>query len=87
MEQFGSLASKCTAHLLNGGHTSGGEGDATACVRNLFNVPVIAYSGENDRQIQASRIMEEAYAREGKTLPHLIGPAMGHAVRKACFCH
>jgi hypothetical protein len=30
-----------------------GEGDAMACLRNLFNVPVLAYSGENDRQIQA----------------------------------
>lgn len=65
---------------------AGGEGDATAYVRNLFNVPVIAYSGENDRQLQASRVMEEAYAREGMHLPHLIGPGMGHAVRIAVVC-
>jgi len=56
-----------------------GEGDATAYTRNLFNVPVIAYSGENDRQLQASRIMEEAYENEGMHLPHIIGPGMGHA--------
>jgi hypothetical protein len=59
---------------------AGGEGDATAYVRNLFNVPVIAYSGENDRQMQASRIMEKAYAAEGMHLPHIVGPGMGHAV-------
>jgi predicted esterase len=45
---------------------------------NLFNIPVIAYSGELDKQIQAARVMEEAYAREGQKLTHLIGPGMGH---------
>ena len=52
--------------------------DVPNYVRNLFNMPVIAYSGELDKQIQAARVMEEAYQREGKTLPHLIGPGMGH---------
>ncbi len=52
--------------------------DAPNYVRNLFNVPVIAYSGEFDKQIQAARVMEEAYAAEGRKLPHLIGPGMGH---------
>jgi dienelactone hydrolase len=56
-----------------------GEGDATAYTRNLFNVPVLAYSGENDRQLQASRVMEAAYEAEGEHLPHVIGPGMGHA--------
>ena len=57
-----------------------GEGDATCYVRNLFNIPyVLAYSGENDRQLQASRIMQAAYAEEGRHLPHIIGPGMGHA--------
>ncbi len=46
--------------------------------RNLFNLPVIAYSGENDKQIQAARVMEEAFQAEGRTLDHLIGPGMGH---------
>jgi hypothetical protein len=41
-------------------------------------VPVIAYSGENDKQIQAARIMEEAYAAEGEKLTHLIGPGVEH---------
>ena len=46
--------------------------------RNLFNVPVVAYSGELDKQIQAARVMEEAFAEHGETLAHIIGPEMGH---------
>ncbi|RCS46279.1 hypothetical protein DTL42_14995 [Bremerella cremea] len=45
---------------------------------NLFNLPVVAYSGENDKQIQAARVMEEAFQKEGHELTHLIGPKMGH---------
>jgi len=52
--------------------------DVPGYVRNLFNVPVVAYSGEIDKQIQAARVMEEAFAGEGKQLRHLIGPGMGH---------
>lgn len=52
--------------------------DVPDYVRNLFNLPVIAYSGENDKQIQAARVMEEAFAAEGQQLNHQIGPGMGH---------
>ena len=52
--------------------------DVPDYVRNLFNVDVVAYSGENDKQIQAARMMEQAYLREGRELTHLIGPGMGH---------
>jgi len=52
--------------------------DVPEYVRNLFNLPVIAYSGENDKQIQAARVMEAAFAAEGQTLDHRIGPGMGH---------
>lgn len=52
--------------------------DVPDYVRNLFNVPTIAYSGEKDRQIQAARVMEAAFREEGRTLPHLIGPGVGH---------
>ncbi len=52
--------------------------DAPDYVRNFFNVPTVAYSGEKDKQIQAARIMEQAFAEEGGTLTHLIGPGMGH---------
>ena len=52
--------------------------DVPDYVRNLFNLPVIAYSGEKDKQIQAARVMEQAFAAEGRTLDHRIGPGMGH---------
>ena len=53
--------------------------DVPAYTRNLFNLPVVAYSGENDKQIQAARVMEQAFAIEGKKLTHVIGPGMAHA--------
>lgn len=52
--------------------------DVPCYTRNLFNVPVIAYSGEDDKQIQAARVMERAFAAEGRTLKHIIGPGTGH---------
>ena len=52
--------------------------DVPNYVRNLFNAPVVVYSGELDKQIQAARVMEEAYQQEGRVLPHVIGPGMGH---------
>lgn len=52
--------------------------DVPDYVRNLFNVPVVAYSGENDRQIQAAKVMEEAFQQNGRKLTHLIGPGTGH---------
>lgn len=55
-----------------------GAYDVPAYVRNLFNTTTIAYSGENDKQIQAARVMEEAFMAEGKTLTHLIGPGVEH---------
>jgi dienelactone hydrolase len=55
-----------------------GAYDVPHYVRNFFNVPVIAYSGELDKQIQAARVMEEAFAAEGQKLTHLIGPGVEH---------
>lgn len=52
--------------------------DVPCYTRNFFNLPTIAYSGENDKQIQAARIMEEAFQAEGRTLEHLIGPGVEH---------
>ena len=52
--------------------------DVPNYVRNLFNLPVVAYSGELDKQIQAARVMERAFEAEGSKLPHVIGPGMGH---------
>jgi len=52
--------------------------DVPGYVRNLFNLPVVAYSGEIDKQMQAALVMEKAFAAEGRQLTHLIGPGMGH---------
>ncbi len=52
--------------------------DVPKYVRNLFNLPVVAYSGELDKQKDAADFMGEAFAVEGRQLTHLIGPGMGH---------
>ena len=52
--------------------------DAPNYVRNLFNVPVVAYSGELDKQKQAADLMAEAYQGHGHELKHLIGPGVEH---------
>jgi hypothetical protein len=57
--------------------------DATDYAGNFFNCPVIAYSGELDRQKQAADIMEKAMAREGLKLTHLIGPKTEHKYEPA----
>lgn len=46
---------------------------------NLFNLPTVAYSGENDRQKQAADVMERALKKEGMDLVHIIGPKTGHS--------
>ena len=45
---------------------------------NLFNCPTVAYSGEVDGQRQAAVMMENALAKEGMTLNHIIGPKAQH---------
>ena len=52
--------------------------DATDYALNLFHVPVIAYSGELDKQRQAADMMAKAMKLEGLELIHLIGPKTGH---------
>lgn len=52
--------------------------DVPDYTRNLFNVPMLAYSGEIDKQKESADIMAEAFKIEGKTLTRLIGPGMGH---------
>jgi dienelactone hydrolase len=52
--------------------------DATDYAANLRQVPLVAYSGEKDRQIQAARMMERAMQAEGLTLQHVIGPGVEH---------
>jgi hypothetical protein len=53
--------------------------DATAVAANFFNLPVVAYSGETDRQKQAAEAMARAMEKEGMTLTHIIGPKTAHA--------
>lgn len=52
--------------------------DVPNYARNLINVPLVAYSGENDKQIQAARVMAEALTGHGYNLKHVIGIGMGH---------
>jgi dienelactone hydrolase len=53
--------------------------DCTDYAVNLYNCPVVAYSGEDDVQKQAADKMAEAMKKEGLTLVHLIGPKTKHA--------
>ena len=52
--------------------------DVPAYTRNLFNLPVIAYSGELDKQKDAADFMAESFQKEGRELRHLIGPETAH---------
>lgn len=52
--------------------------DATAVAANFFNLPVVAYSGEIDKQKQAADLMAKALEKEGLTLTHIIGPQTAH---------
>jgi hypothetical protein len=53
--------------------------DCTDYAVNLFNCPVVAYSGEIDSQKQAADVMAKALEEAGIQLVHLIGPKTGHA--------
>ena len=52
--------------------------NATDVAGNLFNLPLVAYSGEIDPQKQSADLMEEAMAKEGLKLERLIGPKTEH---------
>src|SRR6266581_8148204 len=54
--------------------------DCTDYAANIFNLPLVAYSGEIDRQKQAADVMEKALAEEGIELKHIIGPKTAHAI-------
>jgi dienelactone hydrolase len=57
--------------------------DCTDWAANLYNCPVVAYSGAKDKQKQAADAMERAMKDEGLTLAHLIGPDTGHQYHPA----
>lgn len=52
--------------------------DVPNYARNLLNVPLVCYSGENDPQRDSAEYMSEVLAKEGLQTTHLIGPGMGH---------
>ncbi|MGB8170560.1 MAG: prolyl oligopeptidase family serine peptidase [Chthoniobacteraceae bacterium] len=52
--------------------------NATDVAANYANVPLVAYSGELDPQIQSGKIMNEAMEREGLKMEWLIGPGVPH---------
>ncbi|HEX4946320.1 MAG TPA: prolyl oligopeptidase family serine peptidase [Blastocatellia bacterium] len=52
--------------------------NATSYAGNFFNLPVVAYSGEIDRQIQAANVMAREMKKEGLELSHIIGPNTEH---------
>jgi len=52
--------------------------DATDYAANFFNTPLVAYSGEIDKQKQAADMMAKSLAAEGMTMKHIIGPNTPH---------
>ena len=57
--------------------------DATDYALNFFNTPLVAYSGEIDRQKQAADVMATAFAKEGLEMTHIIGPKTAHSYHPA----
>jgi hypothetical protein len=55
-----------------------GNYDVPDYVLNLFNTPVISYSGENDKQRASARIMAEVFKENGRELTQFIGPKVEH---------
>ncbi len=52
--------------------------DCTDYAVNLSHCPTVAYSGEIDKQKQAADIMQQALAKQGIDLVHIIGPQTAH---------
>lgn len=52
--------------------------DVPDYVRNLFNLPVVAYGGQIDPQLAGGKIMAEAFQAEGHELTLIVGPNMPH---------
>lgn len=52
--------------------------DATVYAANFANLPLVVYSGEKDRQIQAAQVMDRELTKEGIRMRHIIGPDTPH---------
>jgi len=57
--------------------------DSIDYAANLFNCPLVAYSGEIDGQKQAADRMAMALADEGMTMTHIVGPQTAHRYHPA----
>ena len=52
--------------------------DAVDYAENAFNVPVVAYGGEKDPQLQAARNIEERLKKFGIAMKLLVAPKLAH---------
>jgi hypothetical protein len=52
--------------------------DVPDYARNLLNVPLVAYSGELDKQKAAADLMEVTLQGEGLAMTHIVGKGVGH---------
>jgi len=56
--------------------------DCPEYTANFYNLPVVAYSGEIDRQKQAADVMDKALAQQGIRMVHVIGPKTAHSYHR-----
>ncbi len=56
--------------------------DCTDYAANLTNLPIVAYSGEIDKQKQAADMMETALKKRSLPLTHIIGPKTEHKIEE-----
>src|SRR5262249_40639773 len=52
--------------------------DAAEYAENVFNVPVVAYNGDADPQIQSARTIEARLKPLGLSITHFIAPKLKH---------
>ncbi len=52
--------------------------DAVDYAENASNVPIVAYGGENDPQLQAARNIEEQLKKHSLTMKLLVAPGLKH---------
>lgn len=78
VRRYQKLTPDAVAALPSWEVTLWGQNDVPCYVRNLLNVPIVSYSGENDKQRASAEIMTEELNAQGLTLTHLIGPGVEH---------
>jgi len=52
--------------------------NATDAALNFFNLPVVAYNGDQDKQMQAADMMQAAMLQDGMHLTRVTGQGVGH---------